>query len=67
MNPPTMYASFLVRVWQDVETAETTAMWRVEVEHIQGGQKQHFETLDQAFDFLHRQVHPPESATPPVG
>lgn len=64
MNLSTMYASFLVRVWQDAEIVETPTIWRVEIEHIQSGQKQHFDSLDQAFDFLHHQVQPPESVTP---
>ncbi len=61
MNPPTMYASFLVRVWQDADTAAIippVATWRVEIEHIQTGQQCFFDTLGQALDFLYRQVYP---------
>jgi hypothetical protein len=64
MNPST-YTSFLVRIWEDTGTTPTTIACRVEIEHIQSGQKQHFDSLDQAFDFLHRQVHPSESITLP--
>jgi len=64
MNPSTMYASFLIRVWQDAETIPSVAQWRVEIEHIQSGQQHCFDTLEQALDFLYRQVYPLESVLP---
>lgn len=66
MNPPTMYASFLVRIWQDAETAAiipSVATWRVEIEHIQSGQQRLFDTLEQALNFLYCQVNPADAAT----
>lgn len=64
MNPPTMYTSFLVRVWQDAEAAAPAGRWRVEIEHIQNGQQHLFDTLEQALDFLYRQAQLPEPVTP---
>ena len=54
---PQAYASFLVRLWREVESdlRETAAGWQGEVQHIQTSQRQDFSTLDELLSIL-RQV-----------
>jgi hypothetical protein len=55
---PTVYISFLVRLWRDLEPQppESTADWQGEVEHIQSGRRSTFNGLDELLDFLRRQA-----------
>jgi len=57
IDSPT-YVSFLVRLWREPasELPERTAGWQGEVEHIQSGRRWKFDSLDQLFAAIRRQV-----------
>ena len=62
MEDPTLpefrYASFMVRIWRQVngEVEGDARGWLGEIEHLQSGQHEWFETLDEVPDLLRRQV-----------
>ena len=58
MNGPIEYASFLIRIWREPETGppEPSAAWHSELEHIQTGERWHFDTLEDLLAFLRRQT-----------
>jgi hypothetical protein len=62
MASPTIYASFLIRLWREVSTDATApiADWQGEVEHIQSGQCWVFDTWDKLLVFLGEQVNDPK-------
>jgi hypothetical protein len=61
MSYPIEYASFLLRLWrQNPEQTEPTADWQGEVECIQSGQSQDFDSLDELLSFLRQQTGDPE-------
>jgi hypothetical protein len=52
------YASFLIRLWREVDPAAPSAMteWHGEIEHIQSGDRGRFESLDVILDVLRCQL-----------
>lgn len=58
MAVPTTYASFLVRLWRQKlpELPGENAGCQGEVEHIQSGRLDRFDTLDELLDILHQQA-----------
>jgi hypothetical protein len=58
MAAPTTYASFLVRLWRQElpELPRENAGCQGEVEHIQGGRLDRFDTLDELLDILRQQA-----------
>jgi hypothetical protein len=48
------YASFLIRMWREVDLAvpEAAAEWRGEIEHIQSGRHWSFDALDEVPELL---------------
>ncbi|MGD9029421.1 MAG: hypothetical protein PVG25_06380 [Anaerolineae bacterium] len=54
MAPSIQYASYLVRLWREVDTGQhhTAADWQGEIEHIQTGERWAFSTLNTLLDFL---------------
>jgi hypothetical protein len=48
------YASFLIRMWREVESAAPDAVvdWHGEIEHIQSGQRWQFTNLSDLIAFL---------------
>jgi hypothetical protein len=63
---PTVYRSFLVRLWRDPgsQAPERPTAWQGEVEHIQSGRRLTFNSLDDLLDFLRRQVTALENGQP---
>lgn len=55
------YASFLIRLWREVDQDPSVARcgWHSEVEHIQTGERWSFDTLEALLDFLHREATDP--------
>lgn len=55
---PTVYISFLVRLWRDPEPQppERPTAWQGEIEHIQSGRRSTFNSLDDLLGFLRQQV-----------
>ncbi|HHW87947.1 MAG TPA: hypothetical protein GX400_17300 [Chloroflexi bacterium] len=51
------YTSYLVRVWQEEAVPPALAQWRAEVEHVQSGVRQRFESPAALWTFL-RQLEP---------
>ncbi len=58
MASPTIYASFLIRLWREhnLEQPESTVDCYSEVEHIQSGQRWSFGSLDEMLNFLRQQA-----------
>ena len=56
-NEPSHYTSYLVRVWQEEAVPPASVQWRAEVEHVQSGVRQRFESPDALWTFL-RQLEP---------
>ena len=48
------YASFLIRMWREVDPAAPDAMteWQGEIEHIQSGRHWSFDALDEVPELL---------------
>ena len=46
--------AFIVRLWTETRSVEPsqTALWRGVIEHVQTGERQAFENLDEAFEFI---------------
>ena len=67
MEDPTLpefrYASFMLRIWRQVngEVTGDARDWLGEIEHLQSGQHERFDTLDEVPDLIRRQV---EAAAP---
>jgi hypothetical protein len=49
----TEYASFLIRCWSQLETAETCTGWQGEIEHIQTGHTVSIKSLEELLAVLH--------------
>jgi hypothetical protein len=49
------YASFLMRVWREVDPAapDAVAEWHGEIEHIQSGQRSIFASMNELQTFLY--------------
>lgn len=49
------YASYLVRMWREADSAEgeSYAGWHIEIEHIQSGVKSTFDQLDDLLTMLY--------------
>lgn len=49
------YASFLIRMWREVDPAAPSAMteWHGEIEHIQSGRRASFSALAEMLEVLH--------------
>ncbi len=58
MTYPTVYTSFLIRLWceQNLEQPGMAVGCCSEVEHIQSGQRWRFVSLDEMLDFLRQQA-----------
>ncbi|MFQ5859459.1 MAG: hypothetical protein ACE5LU_28000 [Anaerolineae bacterium] len=60
------YTSFLVRLWREpagsVEPPANGHEWLAQVEHIPGGEREYFTSLDDLFAFIREQA-----AGPPAG
>ena len=58
LNPD--YTSFLIRLWREppasVEPLAAGREWLAQVEHIPGGEKQYFASLDALFAFIREQL-----------
>ncbi|MBN1315215.1 MAG: hypothetical protein JXA42_07100 [Anaerolineales bacterium] len=57
------YSSFLIRLWREPPPSHTIqeigSEWLVQVEHIPGGEKQYFASLDDLFSFIRAQLPAP--------
>ena len=51
-NEPVHYSSYLVRVWQEKPASPAPLQWRAEVEHVQSGVRQRFESPAELWTFL---------------
>jgi hypothetical protein len=57
------YTSFLIRLWR--EPSGTNREWLVQVEHIPGGEKEYFASLEDLFTFIRAQLPgPPQEPHP---
>ncbi len=58
MAYPTIYTSFLIRLWREQNPAQAGAAVGCcsEVEHIQSGQRWRFASLDEMLDFIQQQA-----------
>lgn len=63
------YTSFLIRLWREppvlVGPQAAGREWLAQVEHIPGGEKQYFASLDDLFAFIRAQL--PVSSQEPQG
>ncbi|MBL7063651.1 MAG: hypothetical protein ISS49_05500 [Anaerolineae bacterium] len=54
------YTSFLIRLWREppasVEPQASGRQWLVQVEHIPGGEKEYFASLEDLFAFIRAQL-----------
>jgi hypothetical protein len=54
------YTSFLIRMWHEPPTSRASQTvgreWLVQVEHIPGGEKEYFTSLDALFTFISRKL-----------
>ncbi len=68
MTTPTIYVSFLIRMWREQNPGqpESAADWHSEIEHIQSGRRWVFNTLDELLVFLRQQAENPDVLRPPV-
>ena len=66
MASPTIYASFLIRLWREhnLEQAKSIVNCYSEVEHIQSGQRWAFSSLDEMLNFLRQQADDLEISNP---
>lgn len=69
MAVPTMYVSFLVRLWckKSPELPEGGTHWQGEVEHIQSGRRWTFSTLNELLTLLRRLAEDSEVLNRPAG
>jgi hypothetical protein len=63
------YTSFLVRLWREpsasVKLPVTDRRWLVQIEHIPGGEKEYFSSLEELFAFIRAQLPgPPQKPHP---
>jgi len=65
MNPAE-YESFLVRFWRDQPCNDQPGCWHGEIEHIQSGLRQHFNTLSDLMAFLQQAAVAPQGIEPPI-
>lgn len=50
-------STFIVRLWTETRQGKQQGViWRGVIEHVQGGKRQAFEELQQAFEFIRRQI-----------
>lgn len=61
------YTSFLIRLWREPSASEQN--WLVQVEHIPGGEKEYFASLEELFAFIRAQLPGPagERGSPSTG
>ena len=54
------YTSFLIRLWREPPASLAPEAgdrdWLVQVEHIPGGEKEYFSSLEELFDFIRVQL-----------
>ncbi len=54
------YTSFLIRLWREIPTSVGPQVagreWLAQVEHIPGGEKEYFASLEDLFTFIRAQL-----------
>ena len=63
------YTSFLIRLWREPQRSGALPVadreWLVQVEHIPGGEKEYFASLEDLFAFIREQLPgPPQKPHP---